>query len=428
MTEKTPTPPPGPGDEPPRPAGGEGRPGKAEKGTRSKATKVTPAPKAQPPAARRPADEPLSPGEPPTAEQLASTNELASTQEPSAAELAQATAQPPAAEAEPTSKVTQPAVPAADDKPAPADEPAPRLESADEPPRAGKSEPAADAGAAAAEPAPDAGARPAQAEPAADAGAQPADAGPADAARAADVPEPAAKPVSARRRSVRAGAVVALLCGILGFALAAQLRNNEGESQFDNARQSDLVRILDELNSREQRLRDEIADLQFRRESINSKAEGSEAALDDARKRATDLGILAGTIPAEGPGLVITFTEKGDRLQASTILDAVEELRGSGAEALQIAGAESEPIRIGASTYFADTDDGIEVDGTRIKAPYRLVVVGEPATMDGALKIPGGIVENVREAGSEIDIRQSRQVQIGAVREARAPKFARPAS
>ncbi len=253
----------------------------------------------------------------------------------------------------------------------------------------------------------------------------------------ADEPVAAAQPVRpARKRrrtarpTVRSAVVVAFLCGVLGFALAAQLRSNEGESQFANARQSDLVRILDELDSREDRLRSEITDLEFRRETISSRAQGSEASLADARRRTTELGILAGTVAAEGPGLMITLIEKpGERLAASTILDTVEELRGAGAEAMQIAGKEGVVVRIGVSTYFADNgDEGIEVDGKRMAGPYVITVIGDPPTMESALRIPGGIVETVGQDGGDAMLAQSRTVRINAVRELRAPKFARPAS
>jgi uncharacterized protein YlxW (UPF0749 family) len=282
---------------------------------------------------------------------------------------------------------------------------------------------------------------PAEAETEADSGVAPREEAAAEPpvedaetpADAAPEPEPAAtgpKPVGRRRRpSIRASVVGAFLCGALGFALAAQLQNNDGDSQFANARQSDLVRILDELNSREERLRGEIADLEFRRESINSRAQGSEAALSDARRRATELGILAGTIPAEGPGLLITLTDGSeDPLPASTLLDTVEELRGAGAEAMQIKGAGDSTIRIGVSTYFADVDNGIEVDGQKLTGPYRISVIGDPATMSGALKIPGGIVESVHKDGGDAVLAESRTVQVTAVRPAREPKFAKPAS
>lgn len=230
-----------------------------------------------------------------------------------------------------------------------------------------------------------------------------------------------------RRGPARAGVVVALLCGVLGFALAAQLQNSGEEAQFASARQSDLVRILDELNAREERLRSEIADLENRRRNITSETEGSQAALADAQRRSAELGILAGTLPAQGPGLVITLTESGGHLPADVVLDAVEELRGAGAEALQISGAGGPTVRIAASTYFVDDGDGIEVDGATLRAPYTLTVIGDPPTMDAALKIPGGVVDTVRGARATARVQQRPNVMISAVRSPTEPRYARPA-
>ena len=65
--------------------------------------------------------------------------------------------------------------------------------------------------------------------------------------------EPPADPRRQRRLSV-AGAVIALLVGLLAFALVVQVRSNVGDTQLENARQDDLVRILSDLNAREERL------------------------------------------------------------------------------------------------------------------------------------------------------------------------------
>jgi uncharacterized protein YlxW (UPF0749 family) len=357
------------------------------------------------------APEPIEPAAPEPA-----APELAAEQGPAAEKPA---AETPEAVAEPAAEKHAAEEPAAEESAAETEKPAAEHPVGEEPsaeqPVAGKppaEEPSAEQ--------PVAGKPPAE-EPA----EQPAAGEPGEGAGAEEIP-------AARRRrpSIRASVVAVFLCGALGFALAAQLQQqNEGDGQLANARQSDLVRILDELNSREERLRGEIADLEFRRDSITSRAQGSEAALADARRRATELGILAGTLPAEGPGLVMTLTEdEGERLPASTLLDTIEELRGAGAEAMQIDGAGRPAVRIGVSTYFADTEEGIDVDGQRLTGPYRITVIGDPATMERALNIPGGIVESVREAGGATTFAQSRTVQITAVREVREPRFARPAS
>jgi uncharacterized protein YlxW (UPF0749 family) len=223
--------------------------------------------------------------------------------------------------------------------------------------------------------------------------------------------------------------VVALLCAILGFALAAQLRANEtGDARFANLRQSDLVRILDELDARDKRLRAEVSDLEFRQQNLTSKNQGSEAAIADAEKRAAELGILAGTLTAEGPGVVMTLTEKkAEPILADRVLDAVQELRGAGAEALQIGGSTGDPVRIVASTYFTDAVGGIAVDGRPLRAPYTITAIGDPQTIDRAMRIPGGVVAMVKQDGAQIQIDQRRTVQITAVRTPQTPRFARPA-
>ena len=56
--------------------------------------------------------------------------------------------------------------------------------------------------------------------------------------------------------------VIALLVGLLGFALIAQVQSNANSSTLDNDRPDDLVRILSDLDSRKDRLNTEIANLQ----------------------------------------------------------------------------------------------------------------------------------------------------------------------
>ena len=55
---------------------------------------------------------------------------------------------------------------------------------------------------------------------------------------------------------------MALLLFVLGLGLAIQVRSNNDGSALRGARQEDLVRILDELDNRTQRLEDEKQNLQ----------------------------------------------------------------------------------------------------------------------------------------------------------------------
>ena len=136
-----------------------------------------------------------------------------------------------------------------------------------------------------------------------------------------------------------------MLLAVLGFGLAVQLQSNSKTDSFSNAREDDLVRILDDQNSRIQRLQDQISDLQSAKQKLADS--GNTAARDEAQKQADALAILTGTAPAHGPGIEITITDPSQDLKAEDLLDVVEELRGAGAEVIQFG-----PVRIGTTSSF----------------------------------------------------------------------------
>jgi uncharacterized protein YlxW (UPF0749 family) len=241
-------------------------------------------------------------------------------------------------------------------------------------------------------------------------------------------PDATPRPAGKARRVSAAGAVIALLLGLLGFALVVQLRSNATDPELATARPEDLVRILSDLDSRQDRLRQEIASLEESQRELTSGAQGRAGALERARRQADELGILAGTLPAQGPGLRVRFVAGGEPIAASTILDAVEELRGAGAEAMQIAGDGGGQVRVVASTYFVDSRGGLVVDGSVLTGPYTLLVVGDPPTMHTALNIPGGVVDTVHQRGGNVIVQESEAVGVTALHQAATPKFARPVS
>lgn len=232
----------------------------------------------------------------------------------------------------------------------------------------------------------------------------------------------------ARRRVSVANAVIALLLGLLGFALAVQLRSNSTDPTLAAARPDDLVRILSDLDARQERLRQEISSLQDSQRNLASGAQGREAALAEARRRADELGVLAGTLPAHGPGLTITLRSGAEAIPARTVLDAVEELRGAGAEAMQIGDGSGTEVRVVASTSFVDSGQGLLVDGTTLTTPYTITVIGDAQTMRTALNIPGGVVDSVRQHGGTVIVQEPGTVKVTALRQVSTPRYARPVS
>ncbi|GAA3501400.1 DUF881 domain-containing protein [Streptomyces prasinosporus] len=225
-------------------------------------------------------------------------------------------------------------------------------------------------------------------------------------------------------RVTRAQLIVALLLFGLGFGLAVQVASNsDGDSALRGARQEDLVRILDELDDRTQRLEDEKQGLEKQRDELENSSDQAEEARRQTIEKERQLGVLAGTVAAQGPGITMTIEDTKGTVEADMLLDAIQELRAAGAEAIQVNG-----VRVVASTYLTDSGGGIGVDGNKITAPYRFKVIGKPQDLEPALNIPGGVVQTLEKEQATVTVERSTKIVVDALRAAKRPDYARSSS
>jgi uncharacterized protein YlxW (UPF0749 family) len=225
-------------------------------------------------------------------------------------------------------------------------------------------------------------------------------------------------------RVSRAQLIVALLLFGLGFGLAVQVASHsDGDSALRGARQEDLVRILDELDDRTQRLEDEKQGLEQQRDELENSSDQAEEARKQTVEKERQLGILAGTVAAQGPGITVTIEDTKGTVEADMLLDAVQELRAAGAEAIQVNG-----VRVVAGTYLADSGKGVGVDGNKINAPYRFKVIGKPQDLEPALNIPGGVVQTLEKEQATVTIERSTKIVVDALRQVKRPDYARSSS
>ncbi|MFF2383611.1 DUF881 domain-containing protein [Streptomyces sp. NPDC058108] len=253
-------------------------------------------------------------------------------------------------------------------------------------------------------------------------------AAPAPADDAGAVPAPTGRQRLAQGlwppRVSRAQLIVALLLFGLGFGLAVQVASNsDSGSALRGARQEDLVRILDELDNRTQRLEDEKQGLEDQRTELeNSSNQAAEARKQTAEKE-KQLGILAGTVAAQGPGITLTINDTKGTVKADMLLDAIQELRAAGAEAIQVNG-----VRVVASAYLSDSGKGVSVDGNKITQPYRFKVIGKPQDLEPALNIPGGVVQTLEKEQATVTVDRATKIVVDALRAAKQPDYARSSS
>lgn len=228
-----------------------------------------------------------------------------------------------------------------------------------------------------------------------------------------------------RRPRARGQLTAAALLAVVGFGSVVQVQAHQRGDDYENMREEDLVQLLNSLASASERAENEIDELEQTRATLRSDTDSRQAALEEARERAQVLGILAGTLPAVGPGVVVTVEDPEGNVGIDQVLNAVQELRDAGAEAIEF----DNSVRVVAQTALTDTEDGIAVDGVEVTAPYTIEVIGDPHTLEQALEFTGGFVEDVEGPAieGEVSIEQRDTVEIASVVEPEQPDYLQPA-
>ena len=244
------------------------------------------------------------------------------------------------------------------------------------------------------------------------------------------MPEPEERPPSGRARLLaamrtptRGQAIVGVLLMAVGFASITQVRSNQVGNTYAGYREQDLIDVLSGLAGTTQRAQTEIARLESTRRNLQSRTDARQAAVAQAQERADTLAILAGQVPVTGPGIRITVTPGDAPVDIDTMLDTVQELRAAFAEGIQINGK----VRVVAQTAFEDAPGGMLVDGTLLKPPYVLDVIGEPHTLAGAMSFRAGPTQSFEDDGATVKVDQLDSLDITSVHARQRPRYAQPA-
>jgi uncharacterized protein YlxW (UPF0749 family) len=219
-------------------------------------------------------------------------------------------------------------------------------------------------------------------------------------------------PAPGSGRIAAARALVALSVGLAGFLLTAQFRAQRGlTQQLEAESEQDLTRIFAALNEESAALRDEISELRLELAALESSAARDELAREAASRQVEELEILAGLVPARGPGVAVRIADPEAAFEFELLLDLVQELRDAGAEAIAVNGR-----RVGASTAFSSRRGTVTVDGQEVREPYEVVAIGDPATLEVGLRIPGGAVDTLDALeGTEVSVERRSEVRVPAL-------------
>ena len=200
-------------------------------------------------------------------------------------------------------------------------------------------------------------------------------------------------------------------CIVLGMMLALQFNNAQKfKNSYSNQRVEDLARRLTETERAKEALQQEVNDLRL---GIPEEA---------MRKEKEQLRAFAGLTPMRGPGVVVTVDDSkrpstpGENahlyiIHDEDILKVINELRASGAEALAV-----NEQRLIATSEIRCVGPTLLVNDVKYSPPYEISAIGDPKTLEAALRLRGGVVETLQFWGVQIQIKQQDELLIPAYR------------
>ena len=211
---------------------------------------------------------------------------------------------------------------------------------------------------------------------------------------------------------------IALVCVVLGIMLAVQFRATQGiRSNVTYQRIEDLSAQLKAIEQERDGLLEEVHELR-------QKVGGGE--------EFQNIKMGAGIVDLRGPGVVVTIDDSQKIAKAGEnpnlyvihdddLLKVINELRAAGAEAISINWQ-----RLIATSEIRCAGPTLSVNNTRYTPPYEILAIGDPKTLDNALKMRGGIVETLRFWGIQISISKMDNIVVPAYKSSFRFDHARP--
>lgn len=223
----------------------------------------------------------------------------------------------------------------------------------------------------------------------------------------------------------RSQIVVAVVLGLLAMGFVMQVRARANDTSYATARRADLVQMADGLDAETRRLEGDLRSLEETRRALESNRGSAEVARNASRARLDELAILAGTAAAQGPGVRITITDVKHKVDVAMLLDALEEMRDAGAEAIEL----NDTVRVVAQSSVGGTTGATTVDGRPVAGTIVLDVIGDPHALEEAARFRGGLATEVTSpaVGAAITIERSERIEVTSLHAVAPPQYARPA-
>lgn len=204
---------------------------------------------------------------------------------------------------------------------------------------------------------------------------------------------------------------------VMGLLFATQLRvvrEMDDEPRYDRTHL--LVTQVAEARDERDAMQAELDELRARLDQALAKPQFAEL-----KTELDMLRIKAGLVDLKGPGVEVTLNDSPTPVQPGEnpnlfvlhdedVLKILNELNAAGAEALALNGQRILPtteVRCIGPTILVNKNQ-------RLTPPFIISAIGNPESLEGSLKMKGGVVESLQFWGIQVSVRKVTEVTVPA--------------
>lgn len=229
------------------------------------------------------------------------------------------------------------------------------------------------------------------------------------------------------KKSAKGQFALTIVSLILGLMLAAQFKNvQKVGGNVSIQRTQELTEYIKKLESDNENLLNQINEYKDIISSYENTSQ-DETLLNELIRTKSQAGLL----PMEGPGVVITVDNllisgwDGNQqvfqsVHYDDLLRLINELNAAGAEAIAINNE-----RVISTTEIRNAGDYIVINTNRHSAPFEIKAIGNPDNLEAALKLLGGVVDNLSQI-LDISIKTEERITIPQYEGTINYRFAQP--
>lgn len=216
-------------------------------------------------------------------------------------------------------------------------------------------------------------------------------------------------------------AIAVVLTFFIGFVISVQISSTGGDDQgalVPLAKIKGYEAQLKEATEEKEAALARLAELEERMAEIEQSKAGESSSVRSMVEENEKNKMMAGLLDVYGPGLTVEIKDPQAKADAGDdfsliaynyeyLLNIVNKLKEAGAEAISINGE-----RIVQNTEISLAGDNININGKATAQPYTIDAIGPGDTMEAALTIRAGVVENMKGQGLIVSTEKKDRIEI----------------